>query len=63
MYKAKVPSPLNVVGFRCPLQNHKILGSSCSCAESFNVFSWSEDLVLINTLYRSDGSGQSGAYE
>jgi hypothetical protein len=28
-----------VMGFRGPLQNHMILGISCSCTESIDVFS------------------------
>jgi hypothetical protein len=41
---------LIVVGFRGPLQNHMILGNLCSCTESFDVFSWSKDLVLMDII-------------
>jgi len=45
-----------VVGYRGPVQNHIILGNSYSYTESIDIFSQSEDLVLMNILYGSTSS-------
>ena len=55
----------NVVGFRGPLQNHMILGNSCSCTERFDIYCQSRDLVPTDIPYVSSTQfriGLTGQY-